>query len=446
MKLNLKKQQNKGLIGGFILSLIFLGIGVLFIFLYFSVAHGLKSAEQLYKEGKIYGSENFKVNDDPYAIKVTDLFWFYEAEEYDDYNHFIVEHDNGYVYMYAPYNDPTIQDIYERSESGELADDPAYLKVRSYYWEDPEDIDFIDELNDGISDPAVLISNVSYVNYDPYDFTDSDSDRYFFLVIGGIFAAVGIAILIGAFVGVSKGQKAYRDLIREYPEIENNDQLILTNGYYDDRLRVAVYRNHVISVFRKLMIVDLREIKSYNTFIQNSYYSGIRTGQFYFINAILKTNKSVKLPVKTYKKETEGRLEDIYTRISASLQAIYNNATDVPQNQSPFTGYKTPQNQGATVSGDNVGYSMENLESQKHFAPSESAASEPVNPVPQQDTSAQTGNMSTSGIEQTGGNHVEQNANSHLSDLYAHTETGTSPSEKDASNDRLPSNDITGDL
>ncbi len=340
MKLNLKKASSRGRISSIVLFIIFLGLGIFFGYLNHLAKQTEKSAKQLYEEGAIYGAPGINRFEEPLAIRIYSIDIAFEEEEGDGDDLYIVEHDHGYAYMYTDEND-----LVFNNEISELESGPVTLLVGAYEWSE-EDKVIIDEINADYAasgTPDIVVNRDTYLYYNANQFSADSSDRDFFTFAMCLFPAIGLVFLIVMIVGIVKNKNTYKKLIQQYPELENDHDIIPNAGYYDDKIRVAVYKNHVISVSNKFMAVDLREIKSYNTFIQNSYYSGIRTGQFYFINFIMKTNKSVKLPVRKYRNETEGRLDDVYSLISRTLNTIYNAASSAVQNPSSFNGYKPAQ-------------------------------------------------------------------------------------------------------
>lgn len=342
MSLNLKKAAKKGNLATIIVTIVLLIVSGYHIYKLLDTLDYGKSAERLYKEGKIYDSSKSYREDQAVAILVTDVMEGAEdnATYWDEY---IIEHDGVYSFLYAYQDDSIIHNLMERQ--GTLQEDPEYLRVVVAKWDD-EAKESIQNLNEELEADVLLDSSYSLtLNEDYFAFRVEERNRYVFMG-GASFLAAMVSLLLMIF-NLRKSKKSYRNLLSEYPELEDGEDVILSNGYYDDKLKIAVYKNHVISLANRMMAVDLREIKSYNTYIQNSYYYGIRTGQNFFINFIMKSNKSMKLPMKRYRKETEGRLNEVYAVISRRLSNLYEfdsgGDRNVPQNQAPFSGYKPTQ-------------------------------------------------------------------------------------------------------
>ena len=86
-----------------------------------------------------------------------------------------------------------------------------------------------------------------------------DSLSYIFGIV--IFSGMGLITLVAAFIIRKKSIKSFKELYRLYPELEGNLELLDTQAdFYDQGLKVILYKNHLITYYKGTQALDLRDV------------------------------------------------------------------------------------------------------------------------------------------------------------------------------------------
>ena len=86
-----------------------------------------------------------------------------------------------------------------------------------------------------------------------------DSLSYIFGIM--IFSGMGLMTLVAAFIIRKKSIEAFKELYRLYPELEGNLELLDTQAdFYDQDLKVILYKNHLITYYKGTQALDLRDV------------------------------------------------------------------------------------------------------------------------------------------------------------------------------------------
>ena len=313
MNINLNKYKNKGFLGALITSAIFLGIA-LFTFYYFYLN---KTPIVLQLTGAKYDGKTSYAKDKLITAKITDIIDLDHQDEdsLDDY--YVVKYTNGSASLFLAFNyDTAFSEL--AAYSKDLEKHPKSVVANQFEFQEDQKPELTDAINQiliekGYSD--ITINPDFYLgSYIRPKLINSDT------VLSIIFLALGLGFLIYSFYILGKNRVALKDLYANYPELLDSNDALERYGYYEDKLRVLVYKNHLISLAKRIMVVDLRQIRSYNTYIHSTTYYGIPTGSTYFINCLLFNNQSVKLPLRKAGKETEGRIANVYDQMQIRFE------------------------------------------------------------------------------------------------------------------------------
>ena len=86
-----------------------------------------------------------------------------------------------------------------------------------------------------------------------------DSLSYIFGIM--IFSGMGLMTLVAALIMRKKTIDLFKDLYRLYPELEGNLELLDTQAdFYDQDLKVILYKNHLITYYKGTQALDLRDV------------------------------------------------------------------------------------------------------------------------------------------------------------------------------------------
>ncbi|WP_251936359.1 hypothetical protein [Streptococcus sp. Marseille-Q0941] len=86
-----------------------------------------------------------------------------------------------------------------------------------------------------------------------------DSLSYIFGIV--IFSGMGLMTLVAAFIILKKSIESFKELYRLYPELEGNLELLDTQAdFYDQDLKVILYKNHLITYYKGTQALDLRDV------------------------------------------------------------------------------------------------------------------------------------------------------------------------------------------
>ena len=86
-----------------------------------------------------------------------------------------------------------------------------------------------------------------------------DSLSYIFGIV--IFSGMGLMTLVAALIMRKKTIDSFKELYRLYPELEGNLELLDTQAdFYDQDLKVILYKNHLITYYKGTQALDLRDV------------------------------------------------------------------------------------------------------------------------------------------------------------------------------------------
>ena len=100
-----------------------------------------------------------------------------------------------------------------------------------------------------------------------------DSLSYIFGIV--IFSGMGLMTLVAAFIIRKKTIDSFKELYRLYPELEGNFELLDTLAeFYNQDLKVILYKNHLITYYKGTQALDLRDV--WRIYLVRTSYSRFR--------------------------------------------------------------------------------------------------------------------------------------------------------------------------
>ena len=184
---------------------------------------------------------------------------------------YIVQYSNEgegkFAVVESKVKDESINKLLENVES--LADNPGTLT--GIQLEPLTDTNFVNtskntkiiNLDEFISSilPAksVVARNINTRIYLSLSEYSRDSLSYIFGIV--IFSGMGLMTLVAAFIIRKKTVDSFKELYRLYPELDGNLELLDTQAeFYDQNLKVILYKNHLITYYKGTQAIDLRDV------------------------------------------------------------------------------------------------------------------------------------------------------------------------------------------
>lgn len=184
---------------------------------------------------------------------------------------YIVQYSNEgegkFAVVESKSNDESINQLLENAEG--LADNPGTLtgiqlepltKTNFINTSKNTKIINLDEFISSIL-PAnsVVARNMNTRIYLSLSEYSRDSLSYIFGIV--IFSGMGLMTLVAAFIVRKKTVDSFKELYRLYPELDGNLELLDTQAeFYDQDLKVILYKNHLITYYKGTQALDLRDV------------------------------------------------------------------------------------------------------------------------------------------------------------------------------------------
>ena len=312
-----KEKRNKGFISVLILSLVFFAIASISGFL-----------GQMHKKP----TERFADTTDTGKEVTMPIYGIYPEP--------VGEVDGGTVVYIVQYSkegegkfavveskvkDESINKLLENTDS--LADNPATLT--GIQLEPLTDTNFVNtskntkiiNLDEFISSilPAksVVARNMNTRIYLSLSEYSRDSLSYIFGIV--IFSGMGLMTLIAAFIIRKKTVDSFKELYRLYPELEGNLELLDTQAeFYDQNLKVILYKNHLITYYKGTQAIDLRDV--WRIYLVRTSYSRF-TKVYQFVYTRKDSSKKYSLTIRNTNR-VEEQLEEFWQLLPKKFPEI----------------------------------------------------------------------------------------------------------------------------
>ena len=152
--------------------------------------------------------------------------------------------------------------------------------------------------------------------------TEHSKDGWWHIISAAIFGGIGLVTLVSAFLLRKKSIAAFEELYQAYPELQGNvENLTGLAEFYDESLKVILYKNHLITYFKGTQALDLRDVEQLylvETKINKSLFSK-KIYQFCYIR---KNGKKKQDMVLKSTKTVQEELEELWSLISKNYPDI----------------------------------------------------------------------------------------------------------------------------
>ena len=144
-----------------------------------------------------------------------------------------------------------------------------------------------------------------------------DSLSYIFGIV--IFSGMGLMTLVAAFIIRKKTIDSFKELYRLYPELEGNFELLDTLAeFYNQDLKVILYKNHLITYYKGTQALDLRDV--WRIYLVGTSYSRF-TKVYQFVYTRKDSSKKYSLTIRNTNR-VEEQLEEFWQLLPKKFPEI----------------------------------------------------------------------------------------------------------------------------
>ena len=144
-----------------------------------------------------------------------------------------------------------------------------------------------------------------------------DSLSYIFGIV--IFSGMGLMTLVAAFIIRKKTVDSFKELYRLYPELDGNLELLDTQAeFYDQDLKVILYKNHLITYYKGTQALDLRDV--WRIYLVRTSYSRF-TKVYQFVYTRKDSSKKYSLTIRNTNR-VEEQLEEFWQLLPKKFPEI----------------------------------------------------------------------------------------------------------------------------
>ena len=316
-----KEKRNKGFVSGLVLSVILLAVGGLMGFLWNLHQNPTTAFASNSESGKQVKMTVYDIY--PEIIGDVDGKNVIYLVQYSQ------EGDGKYAVIEAKENDVEVKKLIDQATAETLADNPGTLLGTQLQ---PLTTNVNTSRNNRIVDLSGFLKSVleptstvyQNMNTNVYlSLTEHSRDGWYYIIGAAIFGGMGVFTAITAFILRKKSIASYNELYQTYPELQGNLEGIADQAdYYDQDLKVILYKNHLITYFKGTQTVDLREVDQIYL-IENSYHRYGFTNKVYQLCYIRKDSpKKHKMTIRTTKTVQE-QLKEFWELLMAKFPDIH---------------------------------------------------------------------------------------------------------------------------
>ena len=316
-----KEKRNKGFVSGLVLSVILLAVGGLMGFLWNLHQNPTTAFASNSESGKQVKMTVYDIY--PEIIGDVDGKNVIYLVQYSQ------EGDGKYAVIEAKENDVEVKKLIDQATAETLADNPGTLLGTQLQ---PLTTNVNTSRNNRIVDLSGFLKSVleptstvyQNMNTNVYlSLTEHSRDGWYYIIGAAIFGGMGIFTAVTAFILRKKSIASYNELYQTYPELQGNLEGIADQAdYYDQDLKVILYKNHLITYFKGTQTVDLREVDQIYL-IENSYHRYGFTNKVYQLCYIRKDSpKKHKMTIRTTRTVQE-QLEEFWELLMEKFPDIH---------------------------------------------------------------------------------------------------------------------------
>jgi hypothetical protein len=316
-----KEKRNRGFISGLILSLVFFAFSAGTVFMWNHHQHPMDPFSDDTRSGK------------EVTMTVYDIYPEVVGEVEGGSVLYLVQYSNDgdgkFAVVEAKENDKEIQKLMDQAATETLIDNPATLvgtqlqplsknvnnKSRNNRIVDLSG--FLDSILEPDSSVALNMNSSVYLSL-----TEHSKDGWWHIISAAIFGGIGLVTLVSAFLLRKKSIAAFEELYQAYPELQGNvENMAGLAEFYDENLKVILYKNHLITYYKGTQALDLRDV-DHLYLVETKINKSLFSKKIYQFCYIRKNGKKKQDMVLKSTKTVQEELEELWSLISKNYPYI----------------------------------------------------------------------------------------------------------------------------
>ena len=316
-----KEKRNKGFVSGLVLSLVFFIVAGVMGFMWYLHQHPMNSFGEDTRSGK----EAKMTIYDMYPEVVGDV----DGGSVIYLVQYSKEGDGQFAVVEAKEDDEAIKKIIDQAKAGTLEENPGTLIGTQLQ---PLGTNVNKSRNNRIVDLSAFIDSILDHNSTVYlnmntsiylSLTEHSRDGWYYIIGAAIFGGIGLVTLVSAFLLRKKSIAAFEELYQAYPELQGNvENLTGLAEFYDESLKVILYKNHLITYFKGTQAINLNNVQQLYL-VSTTYQRNLIRNKIYQLCYIVKDSKKKHyLTIKTTKTVQE-QLDELWDLIIEKFPDIH---------------------------------------------------------------------------------------------------------------------------
>ena len=316
-----KEKRNKGFVSGLVLSLVFFIVAGVMGFMWYLHQHPMNSFGEDTRSGK----EAKMTIYDMYPEVVGDV----DGGSVIYLVQYSKEGDGQFAVVEAKEDDEAIKKIIDQAKAGTLEENPGTLIGTQLQ---PLGTNVNKSRNNRIVDLSAFIDSILDHNSTVYlnmntsiylSLTEHSRDGWYYIIGAAIFGGIGLVTLVSAFLLRKKSIAAFEELYQAYPELQGNvENLAGLAEFYDESLKVILYKNHLITYFKGTQAINLNNVQQLYL-VSTTYQRNLIRNKIYQLCYIFKDDKKKHyLTIKTTKTVQE-QLDELWDLIMEKFPDIH---------------------------------------------------------------------------------------------------------------------------
>ena len=315
-----KEKRNKGFISGLILSLVFFAFSAGTVFMWNHHQHPMDPFSDDTRSGK------------EVTMTVYDIYPEVVGEVEGGSVLYLVQYskdgDGKYAVIEASENDATIKSIMEQAEAGTLYDHPATiigtqlqpLATKKNKSRNNRIVDLSGFLKSILEPSSVVYQNMNSNLY--LSTTEHANDGWIFIIGVIFFGGTGVFLVVSAFLIRKKTIASLEEIYQAYPELQGNvENMAGLAEFYDENLKVILYKNHLITYYKGTQALDLRDV-DHLYLVETKINKSLFSKKIYQFCYIRKNGKKKQDMVLKSTKTVQEELEELWSLISKNYPDI----------------------------------------------------------------------------------------------------------------------------
>ena len=316
-----REKRNKGFVSGLVLSLLFFIVAGVMGFMWNLHQHPMNS----FGGDTRSGEEVTMTIYDMYPEVVGDV----DGGSVIYLVQYSKEGDGQFAVVEAKEDDEAIKKIIDQAKAGTLEENPGTLVGTQLQ---PLGTNVNKSRNNRIIDLSGFIDSILDHNSTVYlnmntsiylSLTEHSRDGWYYIIGAAIFGGIGIFTAVTAFLLRRKSIASYEELYQTYPELQGNLEGIAEQAdFYDQDLKVILYKNHLITYFKGTQAINLNNVQQLYL-VSTTYQRNLIRNKIYQLCYIVKDSKKKHyLTIKTTKTVQE-QLDELWDLIIEKFPDIH---------------------------------------------------------------------------------------------------------------------------